>query len=182
MAPCYMTGRNSTMLLTPRAYNPGRMRSSWGDWKVVYHDVIHQPAVNWRYRFGRRGGASGAGLACMARDRRLDAVAVPGSDVVADLDQVLVRVAEVDAEDAAGGAGALDRTVLDGDTVRGEFPDHPLQRVGSDQAQVGAAGRRMEGLRLELVTGRCRLILLWPKARAVHPAPNVTACMPSTWA
>jgi hypothetical protein len=40
-----------------------------------------------------------------------------------------------------------------GDTVRGEFLDHLLERVGGDQAQVGAAGRRMAGLWLKLVTG-----------------------------
>ena len=54
------------------------------------------------------------GLACTARNGCLDAVSTPGSGVVADLDQVLVRVAEVDAEDGAGGAGAFDRTLLDG--------------------------------------------------------------------
>ena len=54
------------------------------------------------------------GLACTARNGCLDAVSTPESGVVADLDQVLVRVAEVDAEDGAGGAGAFDRTLLDG--------------------------------------------------------------------
>jgi hypothetical protein len=37
--------------------------------------------------------------------------------------------------------------------VRGEFGDHPFQRVGGDQAQVGTAGRGTAGLGLEFVTG-----------------------------
>ena len=60
--------------------------------------------------------------------------------VGADLDQVPVRVAKVEAEDGTCCAGTFDRALLDGDAVRGEFLDHLLQRVGSDQAQVGAAG------------------------------------------
>jgi hypothetical protein len=78
-----------------------------------------------------------------------------GSGVAADLDQVLVRVAEVDAADGAGGAGALDRAFLDGDIGRRAF--------GSNSCPA-----------------RCRLTWLRPKARAVRPGPNVTASMPST--
>jgi hypothetical protein len=48
---------------------------------------------------------------------------------------------------------------LDGDAVHGEFLDYPLQRVDGDQAQVGAAGRRSVGLRLELVTGPMQIDL-----------------------
>ena len=76
--------------------------------------MIRRPTVNWRPRPRRRGRASGYGLACTARNGCLYAVSTPGSGVVADLDQVLVRVVEVDAEDGAGGAGAFDRTLLDG--------------------------------------------------------------------
>jgi hypothetical protein len=60
---------------------------------------------------------------------------------------------KVDAEDGAGGAGAFGRAFLDGDVVYGEFLDNPFQRLGGNQAQVGAAGRWAVGLRLELVTG-----------------------------
>jgi hypothetical protein len=42
------------------------------------------------------------------------------SEVVADLDEVLVGVAEVDAADRAGGPGALDWSLLDDEVVCGE--------------------------------------------------------------
>ena len=67
-------------------------------------------------------------------------VAIPASQVGADLDHVPVGVTEVDAADGTGRAGALDRAFLDRDAVRGKFPDHLIQLVGGDQAQVGAAG------------------------------------------
>jgi len=53
----------------------------------------------------------------------------PVSAVGADLDEVLVGVAEVDAEDGPGGAGPLDRAFLDRDVVRGEVLDHLIQRA-----------------------------------------------------
>ena len=61
------------------------------------------------------------------------------SAVGADLDQVPVGVAQVHAEDGAGGAGSFDRALFDGDAVAGQFRDDSVERVGGDQTQVGAA-------------------------------------------
>ena len=93
-------------------------------------------------------------------------------EVGADLDDVQVGVAEVDAADEAGGAGALDRAFLDRDAVRGEVRDHLLQRAGGDQAQVGAAGRRATGFRLEFVTGPVQVDLAVAEGKGGAPRPD----------
>jgi hypothetical protein len=98
-----------------------------------------------------RRGVRGSIPSAAPSSRRLPAASMLASEIGADLDQVLVRIAEVDAEDGAGGAGAFDRALLDGDAARGEVLDHLVQRADGDEAQVGAAGRGTVGLRLELL-------------------------------
>ena len=56
----------------------------------------------------------------------------------------------------------------------------PLQRVGGDQTQVDAAGRRTVRLRLELVTSPVQIDLAVAEGKGGTSRAEVTACMPST--
>src|SRR4051794_28796091 len=94
----------------------------------------------------------------------------PDGSVPADLDQILVRVADVDTADRSEGPGAVDRALLDRDALGREALDHRLQRVVGDEAQVGAPRGRVEGLGLELLPGLMKVDLV--AAEGERPAPT----------
>ena len=71
--------------------------------------------------------------------------------IVADLDEVAVRVADVDAADGAGSAGARDGAFLDGHAVGGQVRAHRGQWVGGDQADIRAARHGPGRLGLEFL-------------------------------
>lgn len=75
------------------------------------------------------------------------------SQVVAELDEILVWIADVDADDRSGCARALDRTFLDLDALRDQLGPDLVDRFVDDETEIGAAGTGVCGLRFELAAG-----------------------------
>ena len=73
------------------------------------------------------------------------------AEVVADLDEVAVRIPDVDAEQSADCAGAFHGTVLDGHTMSVEFGTYVRESIVRDEADVGAARCGTLRLGLELL-------------------------------
>src|SRR3546814_16763960 len=90
---------------------------------------------------------------CSPAGRR-PAETISSRDAVGNLDQILVRIAEIDRQQRPGGAGAPHRSFKDRRAARLQMRDHVLQRPAGQEAQVGAAGQRMRRLRLEFPPGQ----------------------------
>jgi hypothetical protein len=79
--------------------------------------------------------------------------------VVADLDEVRVGVAQVDAQDRTGRPCPWHRALDKRHAVRLQLLDHGVQRRLGDKAQVRAPGCRPVGLRFELAASRMQVDL-----------------------
>src|SRR5262249_46313598 len=91
---------------------------------------------------------------------------------IGDLDQVVVRVAEIDGSQRPDGAGTSDGTVLDGDAEAVQPLDDGLERLIRDDAEVAGSRRRVASLRLELVPGFVQVDLLLADLERPSTAPE----------
>src|SRR4051794_4696591 len=85
--------------------------------------------------------------------------------VVRDLDQVLVRVANVDRLDRADGAGAWSRPGDDRHVALLQMRDDLGEGRRGDEAQIGGAGRGSIGDQAGDVVGRVQIDLLLAEAQ-----------------
>lgn len=81
-------------------------------------------------------------------------------EIVRDLDEVVVGVADVDGAEFADRPGAFDGAFLDVDSQCREVFDHFFERVEGDEAEVGGAGCGMGRFRVEFVAALMEVDLL----------------------
>ncbi len=74
------------------------------------------------------------------------------SHLVADLDQVVVGVAQVEGAEWPARAIAINRSQLDGHAEGGEVAFVGVQRRGGEEAEIAGAGGGTARFRLELVS------------------------------
>src|SRR5579872_5083305 len=88
---------------------------------------------------------------------------------IGDFDQIPVRVADIDRDQRARRALALDRPDFDRDAAATEMLDHLRHRSFGDETEVAGAGRRLLGLGLELMAGAVKVDLLVAEAQRLAP-------------
>ncbi len=93
-----------------------------------------------------------------------------GLTVVCDLDEVVVRVSEVDGSDRADGASACNWTLQDGHATLTKVVDDLDERRGCNQADVCRTWSRRVSLGLELLAPLVEVDLLLREAQGLPPS------------
>jgi hypothetical protein len=93
-----------------------------------------------------------------------------GLTVVCDLDEVVVRVSEVDGSDGADGSRAFYRTFQDAYATLPKVAYDLDEWCGSNQTDVCRTGSRRVSLRLKLPALLVKVNLLLPEAQCLPPS------------